>query len=96
MTSTIDISPYKFQKIQDGKKKNWVHVASLPCAYRGKYTRQEYSDREISQLYSQEVQQLINDAHKKNRRIAAFIHESMVSCGGQVVLPRGYLQQVYA
>ena len=91
----MEISPYKFQKIGDGKKKNWVHVAPIPCRYRGKYTRDEYSDHEISQLYAQEVQRLINDAEKKDRRIAAFIHESMISCGGQVVLPDGYLKEVY-
>lgn len=28
--------------------------------------------------------------------MAAFIGESMVSCGGQVILPKGYLQAVYA
>lgn len=95
LTTTIDISPYKFQKINDGKKKNWVHVSPIPCSYRGKYTRDEYSDRQISQLYAQEVQKLINDAHKRDRKIAAFIHESMISCGGQVVLPDGYLDQVY-
>lgn len=32
---------------------------------------------------------------RKNRGVAAFIHESIVGCGGQIVPPRGYLQQVY-
>jgi len=95
LTTTIDISPYKFQKIGNGAKKSWVHVAPLPCSYRGKYTRDEFSGRDISQLYAQEVQKLINDAQKRGRKIAAFIHESMVSCGGQVILPKGYLNQVY-
>jgi 4-aminobutyrate aminotransferase-like enzyme len=41
------------------------------------------------------VQKLINNAHNSDRRIAAFIHESMISCGGQVVLPKDYLKNAY-
>jgi ethanolamine-phosphate phospho-lyase len=95
LTTTIDISAYKFKKINDGKKKNWVHVAPLPCSYRGKYTRDDYSISEISKLYAQDVQEIINSATNQGRRIGAFIHESMVSCGGQVVLPPNYLKTVY-
>lgn len=95
LTSTMEISPYKLSKMPSHKKKNWVHIAPIPCAYRGKYSKDEYSSEEVSKLYAQEVQKIINDAHGKDRSIAAFIHESMISCGGQVVLPPGYLQQVY-
>ena len=34
-------------------------------------------------------------AHKAGGRIGAFFCESILSCGGQVVLPSGYLQDVY-
>lgn len=91
----MDISPYKFTKMVGGRKKNWVHVAPLPCSYRGKYTREDYTDGELSKLYSDDVAQLINNAHAASRRVAAFISESMVSCGGQVILPPGYLASVY-
>jgi hypothetical protein len=38
----------------------------------------------------------VHPAHiRKNRGVAAFIHESIVGCGGQIVPPQGYLQQVY-
>ncbi|RWS12550.1 Alanine--glyoxylate aminotransferase 2-like 1 [Dinothrombium tinctorium] len=94
LTTTIDISPYKFEKMKCGKKE-WVHVAPLPCSYRGKYTREKVPENEIGELYAQEVQKLINNAHNSGRKIAAFICESMVSCGGQVVLPNGYLRHVY-
>ena len=36
-----------------------------------------------------------HDLHAVNENIAAFICESLPSCGGQVVLPENYLQQVY-
>jgi len=95
LTSTMEISPYKLSKMPSHKKKNWVHISPIPCTYRGKYSKDEYSSEEVSKLYAQEVQKIVNDAHGKDRSIAAFIHESMISCGGQVVLPPGYLQQVY-
>lgn len=36
LTTTIAISPYKFQKINDGKKEKWVHVVSvsITCTYK--------------------------------------------------------------
>ncbi|CAG2121842.1 unnamed protein product, partial [Medioppia subpectinata] len=42
-----------------------------------------------------EVQNLINNAHNSGRNIAAFIAESMISCGGQVVLPHHFLKTAY-
>ncbi|KAI1292007.1 Ethanolamine-phosphate phospho-lyase [Halotydeus destructor] len=95
LTTTIDISPYKFKKIGNGKSKKWVHVAPLPCSYRGKYTREEYNEDQLGQLYARDVQSLINGAHDNDRGVAAFISESMVSCGGQVILPTNYLATVY-
>jgi ethanolamine-phosphate phospho-lyase len=38
---------------------------------------------------------MIDKAHLSGRKIAAFIHESMVSCGGQTPLPDNYLRETY-
>ncbi|XP_076317760.1 5-phosphohydroxy-L-lysine phospho-lyase isoform X2 [Tachypleus tridentatus] len=95
LTSTTDLSPYKFTKINDGNKKDWVHVAPLPCGYRGKYTNTEYSQEELGELYSNEVKKLINEAHNTGRNIGAFIVESIISCGGQLLLPPNYLRNTY-
>lgn len=37
----------------------------------------------------------VAEADKAGGRISAFFCESILSCGGQVVLPAGYLQDVY-
>jgi len=67
-----------------------------PDTYRGKYTdRTNTADKDLGELYADEVQQVITDAHANGRRIAAFYAESMQSCAGQVVLPPGYLRRVY-
>jgi len=41
------------------------------------------------------AQAAVDAAHKAGGHVSAFFCESILSCGGQVVLPAGYLQQVY-
>ncbi|CAG2118765.1 unnamed protein product, partial [Medioppia subpectinata] len=92
LTTIVDISSYKFKKIKGSKQKSWVHIVPLPCSYRGKYTTDKHPETHIGALYAKEVQNLINNAHNSGRNIAAFIAESMISCGGQVVLPHHFLK----
>ncbi|XP_053573219.1 5-phosphohydroxy-L-lysine phospho-lyase [Bombina bombina] len=89
LTSLIDISPYKFRKLEGQKK--WVHVAPIPDTYRGLY-RADHKDPATA--YANEVKDIIDEAHKKNRKIAAFFIESLPSVGGQIIPPKGYFQKV--
>uniref|UniRef100_A0A8C5I853 Ethanolamine-phosphate phospho-lyase n=1 Tax=Gouania willdenowi TaxID=441366 RepID=A0A8C5I853_GOUWI len=82
VSSLIDISPYKLQHQSD---------APSPDVYRGKY-RADHADPATA--YADEVKDIIDKAHSKRRKIAAFIAESLQSCGGQVIPPAGYFQQV--
>lgn len=59
------------------------------------YTKEKHTEEQLGELYANEVKKLIDQAHKNDRRIAAFFAESMISCGGQIVLPKGYLKKVY-
>ncbi|XP_039868444.1 ethanolamine-phosphate phospho-lyase [Simochromis diagramma] len=91
VSSLIDISPYKFHQLSDTEQNQFVHVASSPDVYRGKH-RADHPDPATA--YADEVKDIINKAHKKGGKIAAFIAESLQSCGGQVIPPVGYFQQV--
>ncbi|XP_043550871.1 ethanolamine-phosphate phospho-lyase-like isoform X1 [Chiloscyllium plagiosum] len=91
VTSLIDISPYKFQELPAGGQKDFVHVAPSPDTYRGKY-RENHPDP--ASAYADEVNSLIQNAQKRGRKMAAFIAESMQSCGGQIIPPAGYFQKV--
>ncbi|KAM3939041.1 ethanolamine-phosphate phospho-lyase [Leptodactylus fuscus] len=91
VTSLIDISPYKFQQLGKDAKKDYVHVAPSPDIYRGNY-REDHPDPGAA--YADEVNSIIKEAHENNRQIAAFIAESMQSCGGQIIPPPGYFQRV--
>lgn len=83
-TATLDLSPYKFDGPGGMGKPPHVHVLPCPDVYRG-----ENLDGRAA------AQAAVEAAHQAGGRISAFYCESILSCGGQVVLPAGYLQQVY-
>ncbi|XP_067424362.1 ethanolamine-phosphate phospho-lyase [Emydura macquarii macquarii] len=91
VSSLIDISPYKFNQLGKKGKKEFVHVAPAPDIYRGKY-RENHPDP--ASAYAGDVKKIIEETEKNGRKIAAFIAESMQSCGGQIIPPAGYFQKV--
>ncbi|XP_028445639.1 5-phosphohydroxy-L-lysine phospho-lyase isoform X2 [Perca flavescens] len=89
LMSLIDISPYKFRKLAG--QKEWVHVAPIPDTYRGIY-REDHPNP--GQAYADTVKDLIEEVHRKGRKISAFFAESLPSVGGQIILPEGYSSKV--
>ncbi|XP_056295407.1 5-phosphohydroxy-L-lysine phospho-lyase isoform X4 [Pseudoliparis swirei] len=89
LMSLIDISPYKFRKLAG--QKEWVHVAPLPDTYRGIYREDHLNP---GQAYADTVKDLIEEVHRKGRKISAFFAESLPSVGGQIILPQGYSTKV--
>jgi 4-aminobutyrate aminotransferase-like enzyme len=88
--TTVNISSYKFDgKGGKGKPKN-THVFPIPDAFRGKYRGENTADK-----YVKEVQILIDEIHQQNKKVGGFIIEPIISCGGQVELPNGFLQKSY-
>lgn len=86
----IAISSYKF----DGKGGNGApehtHIVPLPDSYRGLY-----QGNDTGVKYANHVQDKIDSIYEKGRKPAAFIAESIVSCGGQIELPDGYLNSAF-
>lgn len=93
LTSLIDISPY-YSREGSGKPE-WVHVASSPDVYRGKYRDVDFPGSDLGKMYADEISGIIKKAHDDGRSIAAFIAESIQSCGGQIIPPDSYLRNVY-
>jgi 4-aminobutyrate aminotransferase-like enzyme len=48
-----------------------------------------------SEYYSRFIQEAIAELKSKDRNVAGFIAESILSCGGQIVLPDNYLKEAY-
>jgi len=86
----IDISSYKFDSKGGKGAPEHTHIVPLPDTYRGIYQGENSGPK-----YAAHVQEQIENIQAKDRNVAAFICESIISCGGQVELPKGYLQQAY-
>jgi len=67
------------------------HQVSAPNTYRGKYRDTDYSTEELTELYLDELREVISKLGEEGKHPAAFIAESMQSCGGQVIYPKKYL-----
>lgn len=88
----IDISPYKAEGPGGQGLPEWVHKVSVPDTYRGRYRA---DDPAAGLKYAQEVAAITSQLQAADRGLAGFIIESIPSVGGQIVLPPGYLPEVY-
>ena len=86
----IDISAYKFNGKGGKGAPEHTHIFPLPDAFRGKYR-----GKNTGTLYAEEVKNQIESVQKTGRNIAAFIIEPIISCGGQIELPEGFLNKAY-
>ena len=91
-TSLVDISPYKFDGPGGSGCPPHVHKVRMPDVYRGPYRR---GRPDAGPLYARDVAGAVDRTTAAGRTIAAFICESLLSCGGQIVLPDGYLAHAY-
>ncbi len=88
----IDISPYKHNGPGGKGTPDWVHIAPIPDDYRGKYKR---NDPLAGEKYARHVFDITVDMNKNGCKLAGFIAESLPSVGGQIVMPDGYLPDVF-
>ncbi len=87
MQTTVEISHYKFAgKGGKGASEN-VLCLPIPDIYRG-----EFRNEKDGLSYAKKAIQQISNSKEK---IAAFIAEPIVGCGGQVPLAKDYLKEVY-
>jgi 4-aminobutyrate aminotransferase-like enzyme len=64
----------------------------MPDLYRGPFRS---GDKEAGIKYARSIREAVERVRAEGRGIAGFIAESLLSCGGQIVLPEGYLQAAY-
>jgi 4-aminobutyrate aminotransferase-like enzyme len=88
----IEISPYKFNGPGGSGAPPHVHVVPMPDLYRGLYRA---PDRDAGRKYAAHVEEAARRVTAGGGRVGAFIAESILSCGGQIVLPPGYLTAAY-
>jgi len=91
-TTLIDVSPYKHNGPGGQGAPAWVHVAPLPDDYRGQFRR---ADPQCGRRYAEQVADLVRTLGSAGHPVGAFLAETCPSVGGQIMLPTGYLPEVY-
>lgn len=94
-TSTVamEMSPYKFDGKGGSGQQPHIHKVVSPDLYRGLY---QYEDAHAGEKYARFVQKELDLMARFGQGLAAFICETLLGVGGQIPLPKGYLQHVYS
>jgi 4-aminobutyrate aminotransferase-like enzyme len=92
LTSLVEISPYKFDGPGGKGAPPHTHKVDMPDIYRGAY---KAADPQAGQKYARQVRTAVEQIQQQGRNVAAFFCESILSCGGQIVLPENYLREAY-
>ncbi|MBC6994709.1 aminotransferase class III-fold pyridoxal phosphate-dependent enzyme [Neolewinella lacunae] len=88
---TIDVSHYKFNGNGGQGAPPQTRILPMPDVFRGRHRNPATAGRDYAAYARQEIER----AEGEGRRFGGFIAESILSCGGQIPLPEGYLREVY-
>jgi 4-aminobutyrate aminotransferase-like enzyme len=91
-TTLIEVSPYKHDGPGGAGPPSWVRAIPLPDDYRGPFRRE---DPDAGRRYADAVSPALEALEAGGEGVAAFLAESILSCGGQIVLPEGFLREAY-
>lgn len=91
-TACIEASPYKFDGPGGEGAPAHVHKVTLPDPYRGKF---QGTGTDTAKLYANSVRTTIAELAKNGKKPSAFICESLQGVAGQIIMPDGYLADVY-
>ncbi|MCL4108901.1 UNVERIFIED_CONTAM: hypothetical protein GTU68_008096 [Idotea baltica] len=91
-TACVEASPYKFNGPGGNGAEEYVHTVDLPDTFRGKYREDHVG---ATAAYAQVVADRIAEIENAGLSMGTFICESVHGVAGQIVMPDGYLAQVY-
>jgi len=86
----VDISPYKSDGPGGAGLPGYVHKIPMPDAYRGLHRGMH---AESALRYAVYLDEAIERLAERGHGVGAFICESLLGCGGQIVLPPGFLRE---
>ena len=90
--SMVELSPYKFDGRGGEGRAAHVGVVGMPDVYRGAFRDPATAGGQYADLLPAEIAGL----RERGFDPAVFYCESLLGCGGQIVLPDGYLREAYA
>ena len=92
----VEISHYKFAGPGGAGPGGRVVAAAMPDVYRGRFRRGcGIPDGELGARYAAEVADAARLLAERGHGAAAFVAEPILSCGGQIEPPPGYLEAAY-
>ncbi|WP_435579000.1 aminotransferase class III-fold pyridoxal phosphate-dependent enzyme [Gilvibacter sp.] len=86
----VDLSHYKFDRKGGYEPPETTHVFDRPDTFRGKHR-----GLNAAADYVKDLQKQIQSLQERDIKIGGLLLESVLSCGGQIPLPEGYLPEVY-
>jgi len=90
LSSLVEISPYKHEGPGGAGAPDFVHTIPRPDKFRGKYRGDNTVDDYVS-----EVSKIIDNIKQNKKNVSAFMVESLMGCGGQIVLPESFLKKTF-
>ena len=90
VSSLIDISPYKHNSKGGSGPPSYVHTLPMPDSFRGKY-----QGKKAINGYIDELKEILLSIKKQGKQLSAFVVEPIMGCGGQLILPDGFLKRSF-
>jgi len=88
----IEASPYKFDGPGGEGAQPYVHKVTLPDPYRGEFLG---NSPETACAYANSVKDTLAQLDSIGKKPSAFICESLQGVAGQIIMPDGYLPNIY-
>ena len=90
LSSLIEISPYKHNAPGGEGPPDFVYSIPLPDSFQGIYRGDN-----CTADYVNEVKKVIYKINDSSKTLSAFFVEALMGCGGQIVLPEGFLKKSF-
>lgn len=87
----IDMSSYKFDGKGGSGKPDHVHIFPIPDTFKGKYRGADAASEYVGELVNQ-----IEGLKQQQKKLGGVIIEPIISCGGQIELPNGFLKGAFS
>jgi len=91
-SACIEASPYKFDGPGGEGARAHVHKVTLPDPYRGEF---QGNSHKTASAYADNVKKVLSQLALAGKKPGAFICESLQGVAGQIIMPDGYLTEVY-
>ena len=91
-SSLIDISPYKFLGPGGKGKPSFVQVIPMPDIFRGEH---KLYNAKPEEYYLGLLKEAVNKIKRKRKQLAFFMVEPIMGCGGQVIIPSGFMRKSF-